>query len=239
MDSRSSGARATPRQQMDVGPAAHRSRRVHLRARPRLGRLVALPQPPPDRSRREVATSSRRRLTRQPTVGRTAGHPTDPRLITRPPHEHRHISLDPGSRRGRGRQGPPPRPGANYPWRPGRRRTRTSGWSPARRRPDHPQPRSPGHRRRTNPRRPPRRPTPTHPRRRSPAHPGAQPSTPVDLNKATLADLESLPGVGPVLAQRILDWRTEHGRFTTVDELQEVTGVGQKKFDSLKPHVRV
>jgi competence protein ComEA len=63
--------------------------------------------------------------------------------------------------------------------------------------------------------------------------------TPVDLNKATLADLDALPGVGPVLAQRILDWRTEHGRFTTVDELQEVTGVGEKKFESLKPHVRV
>ncbi|TDU87509.1 competence protein ComEA [Kribbella voronezhensis] len=64
-------------------------------------------------------------------------------------------------------------------------------------------------------------------------------ATPVDLNKATLAELESLPGVGPVLAQRILDWRTEHGRFTTVDELQEVTGVGEKKFESLKPHVHV
>jgi competence protein ComEA len=63
--------------------------------------------------------------------------------------------------------------------------------------------------------------------------------TPVDLNKASLAELEALPGVGPVLAQRILDWRTEHGRFTTVDELQEVTGVGEKKFESLKPHVRV
>jgi competence protein ComEA len=64
-------------------------------------------------------------------------------------------------------------------------------------------------------------------------------AAPVDLNKATLADLESLPGVGPVLAQRILDWRTEHGHFTTIDELQEVTGVGEKKFESLKPHVRV
>ena len=61
----------------------------------------------------------------------------------------------------------------------------------------------------------------------------------VDLNTATLAQLEELPGVGPVLAQRILDWRTEHGRFTSVDELQEVTGVGEKKFESLKAHVRV
>jgi competence protein ComEA len=61
----------------------------------------------------------------------------------------------------------------------------------------------------------------------------------VDLNTATVAQLEDLPGVGPVLAQRIIDWRTEHGRFTSVDELQEVSGVGEKKFASLKPHVRV
>ena len=61
----------------------------------------------------------------------------------------------------------------------------------------------------------------------------------VDLNTATVAQLEELPGVGPVLAQRIIDWRTEHSRFTSVDELQEVSGVGEKKFESLKPHVRV
>jgi competence protein ComEA len=70
--------------------------------------------------------------------------------------------------------------------------------------------------------------------------PGASsPDGPVDLNTATLAQLDALPGVGPVLAQRILDWRTEHGRFTTIDQLQEVPGVGPKKFDSLKPHVRI
>ncbi|MEU4393033.1 ComEA family DNA-binding protein [Kribbella sp. NPDC023855] len=69
--------------------------------------------------------------------------------------------------------------------------------------------------------------------------PGAPPGTPLDLNTATLAQLDALPGVGPVLAQRILDWRTEHGRFTSPDELQEVPGVGPKKFESLKPHVRV
>ncbi|MFC8502232.1 helix-hairpin-helix domain-containing protein [Pedococcus sp. NPDC057267] len=61
----------------------------------------------------------------------------------------------------------------------------------------------------------------------------------VDLNQATAAQLEDLPGVGPVLAQRIVDWRTEHGRFTTVDELNEVSGIGEKIFAELKPKVTV
>lgn len=63
--------------------------------------------------------------------------------------------------------------------------------------------------------------------------------SPVNLNTATLDQLDALPGVGPVLAQRILDYRTQNGPFTTIDQLQEVPGVGPKKFDSLKPHVRI
>jgi competence protein ComEA len=62
---------------------------------------------------------------------------------------------------------------------------------------------------------------------------------PVDLNSATLAALDTLPGVGPVLAQRILDWRTQHGRFSTVDELGEVSGIGDKLLEQLRPKVRV
>jgi competence protein ComEA len=65
------------------------------------------------------------------------------------------------------------------------------------------------------------------------------PNTPVNLNTATLAELDALPGVGPVLAQRILDYRTQNGPFTTTDQLQEVPGVGPKKLNSLKPHVRI
>src|SRR6478609_6571275 len=61
----------------------------------------------------------------------------------------------------------------------------------------------------------------------------------VDLNAADLAALDGLPGVGPVLAQRILDWRSQHGRFSTVDELGEVSGIGDKLLAQLKPRVRV
>lgn len=49
----------------------------------------------------------------------------------------------------------------------------------------------------------------------------------VDLNAATAADLDGLPGIGPVLAERIVDWRTEHGRFESVDQLREVPGIGE------------
>lgn len=62
---------------------------------------------------------------------------------------------------------------------------------------------------------------------------------PINLNTATLADLDGLPGVGPVLAARILDWREEHGRFSSVEELQEVPGIGPSTFADLKDRVRV
>jgi competence protein ComEA len=61
----------------------------------------------------------------------------------------------------------------------------------------------------------------------------------VDLNAATEEGLDTLPGVGPVLAQRIVAWRTEHGRFTSVDELAEVPGIGPKLLERLRPLVRV
>ena len=61
----------------------------------------------------------------------------------------------------------------------------------------------------------------------------------VDLNRATVDQLDTLPGVGPVTAQKILDWREQHGRFSRVDELQEVDGIGPKSYARLAPHVRV
>ena len=60
----------------------------------------------------------------------------------------------------------------------------------------------------------------------------------VNLNEADQSALEELPGVGPVTAEKILAWRTEHGRFTSVDELKEVSGIGEKTFAEIEQHVR-
>lgn len=62
---------------------------------------------------------------------------------------------------------------------------------------------------------------------------------PVDLNTATAAQLDQLPGVGPVTAAKILAWRAEHGRFSVVDELAEVPGIGPKTLEELRPLVTV
>jgi competence protein ComEA len=68
---------------------------------------------------------------------------------------------------------------------------------------------------------------------------GAGSSATLDLNRATQAQLEELPGVGPVTAGKIIAWRDEHRRFTRVEELQEVDGIGPKTYAQLEPHVRV
>ena len=60
---------------------------------------------------------------------------------------------------------------------------------------------------------------------------------PVDLNTATVEQLQTLSGIGPVLAQRIIDYRTAHGPFASVDGLQQVGGIGPAKFAELKDHV--
>ena len=62
---------------------------------------------------------------------------------------------------------------------------------------------------------------------------------PVDLNAATLEQLDGLPGVGPATAQAILDYRAEHGRFSQVQELLEVRGIGEAKLAALRSKVRV
>ncbi|WP_405613696.1 helix-hairpin-helix domain-containing protein [Streptomyces sp. NBC_00076] len=67
---------------------------------------------------------------------------------------------------------------------------------------------------------------------------GAAPAAPVLLNTATVEQLDTLPGVGPVLAQHIIDYRTQHGGFRSVDELREVNGIGDRRFADLRNLVR-
>ncbi|MFF5155806.1 helix-hairpin-helix domain-containing protein [Streptomyces sp. NPDC000348] len=72
----------------------------------------------------------------------------------------------------------------------------------------------------------------------APGTAGAGPTAPVSLNTATPDQLDTLPGVGPVLAQHIVDHRTRHGGFRSVDELREVNGIGDRRFAELRNLVR-
>lgn len=60
---------------------------------------------------------------------------------------------------------------------------------------------------------------------------------PISLSSATAADLEALDGVGPALAQRIVDWRQAHGGFSSVDQLDDVPGIGPARLDALRAHL--
>lgn len=61
----------------------------------------------------------------------------------------------------------------------------------------------------------------------------------VDLNTATLDELEALPGIGPVLGQRIVDYRDQHGPFAAIEDLMNVSGIGDVRFADLKPYITV
>ena len=65
------------------------------------------------------------------------------------------------------------------------------------------------------------------------------PSSPVNLNDATSAQLDALPGVGPVMAAAIIAYRTQHGPFRNVNALTNVRGVGQSMLEQLRPLVRI
>jgi competence protein ComEA len=65
------------------------------------------------------------------------------------------------------------------------------------------------------------------------------PQQPINLNTATLEQLDTLDGVGPTTAQKILDYRTEHNGFGSVDELDQIPGIGEKRLAALREHVQV
>ncbi|MEY4434805.1 MAG: hypothetical protein RIR16_845 [Actinomycetota bacterium] len=62
-------------------------------------------------------------------------------------------------------------------------------------------------------------------------------SSTININSADAADLDRLPGIGPTLAQRIIDFRTANGFFTSINQLRKVSGIGQKLFDQIKTQV--
>jgi comEA protein len=65
------------------------------------------------------------------------------------------------------------------------------------------------------------------------------PSKPIDINLATSDQLQQLPGIGPVIAQRIIDYRKKSGPFRNVDELIAVRGISDKRLAKIKPYVFV
>jgi competence ComEA-like helix-hairpin-helix protein len=79
----------------------------------------------------------------------------------------------------------------------------------------------------------------------APVHPAAAPEpvsatvVPLDLNRATVAELEALPGIGPVLARRVAEHRERHGPFRSLDELSAVRGVGPRLMARLRGRVAV
>ena len=78
-------------------------------------------------------------------------------------------------------------------------------------------------------------------RRPGPARPPSAGTTGplVNINTATQTELETLPGIGPVTAQAILQWRTDNGAFSAVDELMEVSGIGEATLADVAPFVTV
>ena len=67
----------------------------------------------------------------------------------------------------------------------------------------------------------------------------AEENDPIDLNRATAGELIQLPGVGEVIAKRIVDFREEHGPFKRVEDLMKVKGIGEKSLEKIRPYIRI
>ena len=61
----------------------------------------------------------------------------------------------------------------------------------------------------------------------------------VNINEAKQEDFEQLPGIGPSIAKKIIEYREQNGKFTSIDELQEVKGIGESKFENIKEYIMV
>ena len=61
----------------------------------------------------------------------------------------------------------------------------------------------------------------------------------VKINEAKQEELEELPGIGPSIAKKIIEYREQNGKFTSIDELQEVKGIGEAKLENIKEYITV
>ena len=61
----------------------------------------------------------------------------------------------------------------------------------------------------------------------------------VDINRGSVEELQRLPGIGPVLAERIMQYRREHGKFGSIHDIQNVKGIGEKRFAQLEPYIHI
>ena len=61
----------------------------------------------------------------------------------------------------------------------------------------------------------------------------------ININTATQADLETIDGIGPALAERIIEYRKQNGKFKNIDELKSVKGIGDKKFESIQEKITI